>query len=408
MINFVKYSYSWPAKIALADLRQNVLRTWMDVLIVANVLALVIILWGLRSGVVVGFATEQLNTPESLRIFVVPRGPIRAEQLAFLEAQPEIGFVGPNIGFLNQKMEIRNKDSTSKDAVALVVSSGPGDPYLNAERILLQKTGIVLGEDLAEVLGAKVGDQVELVVAYRPEVEPVFLTLTIAGVVEASSWNERAAFIHKDLAAALSVYSYADLGRIDLSGSKHNFGLTNEDEFDSVRLYARDIETVSSLVRKINSLGWRGESREALIAERIALDQSTRTVFVLVVGFCASIVLVSFILSLSSRLLRLRDPIRVLEGHGLHLGEGKKILVIQNLFIAIVGWVIGTVLAAVCAQSINWALEDWMFTLGITGPACRLTAAQIGAAGVTVLILAILVSWLAGGKILRTESYATK
>ena len=402
-MNLVFNMYRWPIRIAFADLRQGVHRTSMDILIVANVLALVTILWGLRSGVVIGFATEQLNTPESLRVFVVPRGPITATQLDYLEAQPEVGFVAPNIGFLNHKMEIRSKNENS---VALVVSSGTGDPYLDSKNILPDKTNIVLGEDLAEALAVGVDNRVDLKVAFRPDVAPIFITLRVSGIVEASAWNERAAFIHKNLAAALSVYSYANIGRIDFTGSKTNFGVKNTDEFDSVRLYATHLDTVADLVRKINTLGWRGESREALIAERNALDQSTRAVFILVVGFCIVIVIVAFTLSLSSRLLRLRTPLRILEGHGLHQRDGKRVLVVQNICVAVFGWMIGTVFAAVGAEAINWALLEWMTTLGITGPACRLSLAQIGVAGLAMLILAIVITQLVGGRIIRTENYA--
>lgn len=381
----------WITAIAIADLRAAFARTVLDLLVTASVLVLVFVLWGLRSGVVNGYATAQLNTPEGKHVLVSPRGPIRARDIAYLRSMPEVGFVAAGIGNLNERIEMV-ADPTSSGRMATVVASGDGDPYLEVDNIDLDKFSVAIGDDLQSALNLRIGDTVNLKIKFRETEPDEFLRLTVAGVVRSSGWIERAAFVDRDLAAALSIKSYAEPGRIDLQGIGNRFGVTDQDEFDTIRIYAKTLEDVPKLVKIINSLGWRSESREALIEERIALENATSIVFIFIVLFSSAVILTTFVLSIANRVIRLKKPVSVLISHGMSFNDVVSFLIAQNALLSLSAWILATAMAIIVSLLMNNMMGSWVEQLNVSSNVCRLSVTSIASVGAIVFIFSVIVS----------------
>ena len=155
-------SLLWQLKIVIADLKVYRLQSLLDTGILLLLFFLVLVLWSLKNGIISGFATDILNTPESLRIFVKSNGPISARQISYLKNREEVGFVAPAMDFFNQRMQVSKSAAPSKTMMSEIVSSGDLDPYIVPHNIKIRRNTAAIGRDLATALNLKVADNITL------------------------------------------------------------------------------------------------------------------------------------------------------------------------------------------------------------------------------------------------------
>ncbi len=377
--------------VVLADIKKYRIQGILDTAIIIGVLTLVYVLWGLKLGIVSGFATEQLNTPESLRIFVKPNTPLTTDHIHYFESLPEVGFVVPSIGFFNDRMPVNLARNPSTHSIAQIFPSGNNDPHLLEKQLTIDNTSAVIGVDLAKALGAKLGDIIAL--HYQIESKPTYsFEFEITGIVDTAGWVERAILIDYSLAVALSLTAYDEHGRIVFDGSKPNYGVDARDNFAAIRLYAANLEVVAPLVEKINTLGWRAQSREALIGERFALENSAQAIF-LVILFCAGrAVTIALVLSNMNRFARLKSGLLQLEWHGMTRLDTIKIFTLQSLLVTALGWFCSLLLTLLVSKVMNVTLEPWFSELGLSGEACIVPFGFLIITGILLLLVDIMVS----------------
>ncbi len=145
---------AWSVRLAVADLTHAPIRSMLDCIGMAAVLALLIVMWGVKTGLVEGFATQRLETAEGLRVYVTAQSPISLDQVTWLRRQPETAFVQPNISFSNSRglMQVMHAGSVVRSDV-LLLPTGAGDPHLPQGIGAPGPGEVVLGDDTAQALG---------------------------------------------------------------------------------------------------------------------------------------------------------------------------------------------------------------------------------------------------------------
>ena len=381
---------AWCARLSLADLWVAGLRTALEITGIGITLGLMTLLWGLKTGIVSGFAADQLDTPEATRIFVSGFDAIGRAEIEWLSAQPETAFVQPDSSYINSRVTLR---ADARSAEVLMLPTGPGDPYLGADMALLGPDDIVLGADTAEALMAGLGATVTLAlppICARGAVKP---PLTVRGIAPTDTWHERAVLMDPSLIAAIDQCGFEP--RVVFDGSAPNFGLTPDDRFHRIRLYATALDTVAPLVHKLNVLGWNARSRERLIAERRALERSVDLVFWLVFAVALVALALGVVFGLVTRALRLARPLTTLRGAGMARAMVWSVPVIQGAVLALASWVLAAAVAAGGTAVLNLRLPAWLAEFDIDGPPVVAGAGVYLGIGLVGLLLSFAASTIA-------------
>ncbi len=388
----------WSLRLATADLRVAGMRTSLEVAGIGLTLGLMTLLWGLQSGIVNGFAAEQLDTPEATRIFVSGFDVVSSEQIEWIAAQPETGFVQPVSSYINSRVSLA---AGAHSVDALMLPAGPGDPYLASAESLPGPDTIVLGEDVAEALGAGVGDSVVLDLPQLGSRGAQSLSLSVIATATTGKWYERAVLMDPSLIAAVDRRGFDS--NIVFDGSASAFGLTPDDGFPGIRLYAASLDSVAPLVRKLNVLGWNARSRERLIAERRALEKAVSIVFALVFAVSFVALAISIVFGLINRALRLAGPLTALRAAGMAYRAVWGVPLAQGAILAALGWALAAAILRIGEGVINHRLPVWLDEFGITGPPVVAGADVYLAMGVGCLVLSLFASMIAIAMLPRSD-----
>ncbi len=387
-------SVRWGIIFAISDLRCFPGRTTLDVLVVAISLWLVLLVSAIGEGVVQGFATDILNTPEMLHIGVKPSS-LTDEHIDQLAKEPEVSFVAADISFLNRMIPVVHSDNISQQIVtARVTPTGPGDPYFPTDVHELDLMDVWIGDDLADATDKLAGDSLTLSYYVRVGEPPEIIRLNIRGVVQTSQYLERAALVHSRLAAAISVRAHSVTGEVVFDGSKTDFGLNRHSEYISIRLYASSLEKVSDLVRKVNALGWDAEANEELIDQRLALEAATDIIVDIIASAVWFMFIASFSLTTSTRVLRLRPALGNLMGHGASYFDAGLIPLVQTIFIATIGICMTIVTFLFTSQIITRELSESLNTLGVADASVTLNIWFTTIVSALMIAIAFIVTWL--------------
>ncbi len=178
------------AVLALADLRHEWLLNLCIVLALAAILAPLLLLFGLKNGVITILRARLVEDPVYRE--VKPAETLNLSQAWFdaLAARPEVAFVVPTILRGSSVVRVAAPGEDAASRALDLIPTAPGDPLFTDNDAQIPGPGAVaLSAVAAEELGVAAGDQVELVVTRsrggRPERET--LTVPVADVLPAKA-----------------------------------------------------------------------------------------------------------------------------------------------------------------------------------------------------------------------------
>lgn len=398
MINDLRTPY-WMLRVSFADLWMARAGSFFEVLGIGVTLGMLMVLWGLKVGIVAGFASEQLDSPEATRVFVSNFAAISLTDLQWLRAQPETGFVQPDSSFINSRVDITSP--AGEVAAALMMPTGAGDPQLPAGVKVPEQGEAVVGDDVAIALNIHAGDRVRLALPAVGEADSTTVELTVVGITPTAQWYDRAILLDPQLIAAIDMRGSVDGIRFD--GSLENFGLPPASAYTTIRLYARSLDAVAPLVRKLSANGWNARSRERLITERNALDKGTSIIFWLLFLIAAVALSVGNIIGLINRSLRLRIPLSGLRVWGVSRLVISSVPLLQALMLSVCAWLVAGLTAYLGAGILNARLPAWLNEFGVTGDPVAIDASVVAAAAGFSLLLALTASIFSAFMLLRGD-----
>jgi putative ABC transport system permease protein len=322
------------------------------VLGLAAVLGPMMVLFGLKFGIVGSMMAGLIEDPGNREIRPVGSGRYEEAWLESVRARPDVAFLVPRTRSISATIDLSSR-YTSRIVPVELIASGEGDPLLAAGEPLPDGLSrLVVSRNAADKLGIKAGDSVDgsLVRRYRGQHERVHLDLTVAAVAPPRAFSRDGAFVSVRLLEALEDFrdgrAVPELG---WGGAPANTARN----YAGFRLYARSIDDVAALSDAFAEIGVDVHTQVAGIELVKRMDRNLTAIYwaIAVIG------LVGFSLSLGANLWanvdRKRKQLSVLRLVGFRTRDIVWFPMVQALYTAILGWALAVGLSFVTAVVIN-------------------------------------------------------
>ncbi len=346
-------------RLALADLRREPAFTLCSVLALAAVIAPLILLAGLRAGVIAGLKEDLAASPRAREIVNTTNRALDEAWFVHLRARPEVGFLVARTRLLAATGSLEAKANPGAAIRVEVLPTGPGDPLLPGLPAPAEGQAL-LTAGAARRLSVSPGDHLRFRVVRMVggEREVLGLDLTVAAIAPAAAGTRDAIFA--DPALGRQVQDFTD-DRAPDAGPRTAEGF---------RLHARRLEDVPALVALLRDQNIETASRAEDVASLLALDRNLNAA----VAVVAAVGGAGFILGLAAALWasveRKRRTLSLLRLMGMRRLTLVLIPVWQSLAFALLGTAAGAAIAQGAAILVN--------RLSLLGAADGRTLAYIG------------------------------
>lgn len=369
------------------------------VLGLAAVLGPMMVLFGLKFGIVGSMMDELIEDPGNREIRPVGSGRYDRSWLENVRERNDVAFLVPRTRSIAATIDLSSVH-TSRILTVELIPSGEDDPLLAEQGVLPEGyERVVLSRAAADKLGVSRGSLIDgsLVRRYRGEQERVHLALTVAALAPERAFPRDGAFVSVELLEALEDFrdgrAVPDLG---WDGSTVNTART----YPGFRLYAESIHDVAGLRDAFTEIGVDVHTRVAEIALVKRMDRNLTMIYwaIAVIG------LVGFSLSLGANLWanvdRKRKQLSVLRLVGFRTKDIVWFPMVQALFTAILGWALAALLYNITAAAINTMMAG---QLEAGQQVCRLLPVHYAIALGLTCAAAVIAAGLAGLRSARIE-----
>ncbi|AJQ49618.1 MULTISPECIES: ABC transporter permease [Pseudomonas] len=329
------------ARLSLADLwHDRNVSLCMAASLVA-VIAPLLLLFGLKHGVVSQLQQELLSDPRNLEVKMLSSGHFDQAWLQRLQDRPEVGFAIGQTRSLNTQADLLGAHGRFADNVE-VIPTRAGDPLLATDLSELAPDQVILSERAAERLDAKAGDTLRLRVARRlNEVnERGERTLQVRAIVSSVRFARPAAFVSPELLMELEHYRDGYLVASLGASSGQALDALNVG-YARARVYARDIDSVAPLERWLNEQRIETASRLAEINSVKAINHVLGLIFSVIAGAALIGCIASLVGAFLANIDRKRRHLAVLRLLGFSSPAVSAYVVLQALVLSLVGYLGG-------------------------------------------------------------------
>ncbi|MDZ7750434.1 MAG: ABC transporter permease [Gammaproteobacteria bacterium] len=332
------------------------------ILALAAVLGPMMVLFGLKFGIVTHMVEDLVQNPHNREIRNVGSGRFTPAWFDTMAARPDVGFLVPETRSLASTIKVHSEQAGRIIDVELI-PSGPGDPLLPSGTAA--PTGFhqaVLSAAAARQLEVGPGDTVRASVSrrFRGQRERETLEVEVTAVAPATAFGRDGAFVAVPFVTAME--DFRDGRRVAALGWDGDPAVGEERRYPSYRLYAAAIGDVAGLRDALEAAGMEVRTNAAEIESVQAIDRNLSLLFwvVAVVG------LVGFSLSLGASLWanvdRKRRELSILRLVGFRTGSIIGFPLLQSLFTGVLGWALGSLIYVVVQETINRMLAAQMAT----------------------------------------------
>ena len=365
----------------------------------AAVLGPMMVLFGLKFGIVGGMMDQLIEDPGNREIRPIGSGRYSQAWLDSVRERPDVAFLVPRTRSIAATIELASEHSSRIVPVELIASAS-GDPLLTPDEPLPEGLiRVVISKNAAEKLAVKAGDLLDgsLARRYRGQQERVHLDLTVAAVASAQAFSRDGAFVSVRLLEALEDFRDGRaVPELDWRGTPAD----TERNYPGFRLYAQSINDVANLREAFSEIGVDVHTQAAGIELVQRMERNLTAIYwaIAVIG------LVGFSLSLGANLWanvdRKRKQLSVLRLVGYRTSDIVWFPMVQALFTAILGWALAVSIYYVTA----WLINDMM--AGQVEPGqqvCRLLPFHYAIALAVTCGSAVIAAGLAGLRSARIE-----
>ncbi len=349
------------------------------ILALAGVLVPLLVLFGLKYGVVSNLLDPLIENPRYREIAPLRSGNFDADFIDAMRARADVAFVVPKTRSLAASIKIRAPDNAVGRILDVeLIPSAPGDPLLPPDALPPEGYArVVVAAGTAERLGADIGDRLEgVIVRMRAgREEPVRLPLVVASIAPIQASGRDALFVSVDLLAA--VEDYLDGRAVTELGWQGAETSATDRSFAGFRMYAKTLADVAGIERALGIQGIDVRTNAADIALVERLDRNLSTVYwliavIAIAGFC-----LSFATSVWANVDRKQREFSVLRLTGFETQDIIWFPVVQAALMAGGAWALTCAAYGVIQAILNGMLAS---SLGGGDAVCRLQAWHLGAA----------------------------
>jgi putative ABC transport system permease protein len=362
------------------------------VLALAAVLVPLLVLLGLKSGLIAALARDLANEPSFRELRPLGQGRFDTSFLAELGARPEVAFLMPSTRFLAATVSLVNPSRPDAEPVqAELVPTASGDPLLGAITLPDPLGDLVLSAPAAEQLGLHAGGQAAARfgrVLASGTGEVLKREMRVIAVLPPMATPRVQAFV--SLPFLVAVEDYRD-GR-----SVSSLGVSTGDpppegarRFASFRLFARTIFDVAPLRAWLAAHAVRVDARLAEIQLLTDLDRSLSILYAVVAGLGGAGYVLCLAVSLWAAVERKRRHLAVLRLLGLRSASLAILPAAQAAMTALSGAVTAVIVCLLTEQGINR-----LFASGLPGGrvVSALLPQHLVVAVLATLVIALLAS----------------
>lgn len=320
------------------------------------VIAPLLLLFGLKHGVVSQLQDELLRDPRNLEVKMLSNGNYDTAWIERLRLRPETGFALGQTRSLNTQADLLIGMQRFVEG-AEIIATEPGDPQLNLAPLNPVGNQVILSARAAQRLQAKVGDSVQLRALRRLEGvnERGEMTLTVLAVLDGARFGRAAGFVAPPL--LLDLERFRDGYQVSAFGVDTGKPLGNlQPLYARARVYARDIDQVAPLEHWLNEQHIETSSRLADIDNVKAINHVLGLIF----GVIAVAALIGCVASMVGAFLanidRKRKSLAVLRLLGFKRRAVGGFVVLQALVLSLAGYVGGLGFYAVGSHLFDYLL----------------------------------------------------
>ena len=389
-------------RLAIADLFGEYILMLCTAIGLSAVLAPLVVLGGLRAGVIEELRRSLLQDPHAREIATASNRNFPAADLQTLRQNPGVAFVAPKIRSMAATFFVEPAGHRERAIFLELLPSGKGDPLIpvapeRPEQIVLSAAaaarltvgpGDTLVGHLSQVAGG--AEKVRLV------------PLTVLDVAPPSAFpNRQAAFVTIPFAAlAQAVHD----GDIPAPESLSELPETIPEHFAGFRLYTNDLEGVPAMdafLRRSEHIDL--DSRAGDVAGLMRIDHDLGLLYFLIAGLGGAGFLVSLGAGLWANVERKRTSLALLRFIGLGTDSLRLFPMVQATLVSI----LGSAMALSGAVATAWLINtQFAGVLALQHPLCVISYEFAGfAAGVTC-VGAVLVAAAAGTRAASVEAWA--
>ena len=379
------------ARLALADMRHDAALFAGVALTVTAVLAPLLVLLGLKTGVIEHLVGGLRADPATREIVLRGHMPLPPEWFERMRARPDVAFVAPRMRQLAQPVDVGPAVNPIRGTNADFVVSAPGDPVLGAQASGIGEGSVVLSQRLAQLGGFKLGDEVAVWAVRRASTgnQRLDARARVAGIAPATATQNAVVYGPLAMAAALEAFQERD---------QPQAGTTPNHVFPSFRLYARDITDVGTLEAALLAQGMEVRTEVARIGWTLSIDRNLSALFAVLTGCGAAGVAVTLAVSLWGNVARKRRSLSLLRLLGLPARALVVFPLVQGGLVA----GLGSLLAAGAALAVGATINAAYGVAYLEGSAlCVIAPSHILATIAGAVLVALLASLVAVRPVLR-------
>lgn len=386
-------------RLALQDLWHDRIISFCIASSLVAVIAPLLLLFGLRFGIVSQLQDELANDPRNLEIRMLSSGSYDPEWIAQLRQRSDVGFAIGQTRSLNTVADLQ-VDSSHFIENAEVIPTDVGDPLLGNLKIQ-QENEVVLTQEAARKLDVKIGDSVTLRVSRQLDERQEWgrKRLVVAGILPATYFNRAAIFTQSSLLLILEHFrdGYSIPGLGVSSGQPLN---ANPPRYARARLYAKSIDHVASLERDLRAQRIETSSRLADIENVKSINRVLGLIFNIIAATALVGCIASLIGSFIANVDRKRKHIAVLRLLGFTGPAVGGYVIVQGCLLSLLAYVGGYGIYLIASQIFNRALAGSQATDQML---CKITLTHSLLAMLITVVVALVVASIGAYRAIKIE-----
>ncbi|MEN8131261.1 MAG: ABC transporter permease [Pseudomonadota bacterium] len=372
------------------------------VLALAATLAPMLVLFGLKFGIVSSMAEQLVQDPRNREIRPVGSSHYEAQWFESFSQRSDVAFISPRTRAIAATINFQNPQVRPLQIVkAELLPTAEGEPLLSANTQIPQGMDeIILSRSAAHKLKVLAGDEIDGSIAriLGGKKERVHLPLKVLAVANPGAFARDGAFV--SLALLIALEDYRDGRAVPNLGWSGNSATLNDRSYPRFRLYARSIDDVAILRNELETQGIEVRTRSADIEIVQSLDRNLSNIFWII----AIVALSGFSLSLGSSLWanvdRKRRELSVMRLVGFRTNSIILFPVMQAIITSVLGWLLASMIYLGVEQGLN---QMFPTSLNMGNTICQLLPIHYQWAALFTLVSCIIASALGGFQASRIE-----
>jgi putative ABC transport system permease protein len=370
--------------------------------IVASLVAVIaplLLLFGLKHGVVSQLNNELLSDPRNLEVRMLGNYNLSSEWFEQMRNQPGVGFVIPLTRSLNTTADLM-RDNQHFVANAEVIPSASGDPLIGSLPAPATQQQVLLSASAASKLSVKSGDQMRLLVLRKlaGNNERGEVSVTVGGVLEHNLFSRPAVLVHLDLLVAME--NFRDGYAVPQFGFDSGTPAPARERYARARIYAQGLDDVAPIAASLEGERIESSTRAAEIESVKAISHVLGLIFAVIAWTAVIGCVASLVGAFLANIDRKRKDLALLRLLGFQRSAAGLYIMVQAALLTCLAFVLGYGAYLIGSSVFNQALGS---NLAGDGFVCKLENIHILLAFASALLLAILVAAVGGFRAIHIQ-----